>query len=60
MGLLYMLILDYPKYTFEVIQRLLVLIGLDSCTPRVHTLKKYFLSFCHLSIAQYIKGEINV
>ncbi|XP_030628004.1 T-box transcription factor TBX6 [Chanos chanos] len=35
MGLLYMLNLDYPKefkYTFEVIQRLSMGIGLDSCT----------------------------
>ncbi|KAK1900961.1 Primase D5 [Dissostichus eleginoides] len=47
MGLQYMLNLDYPKdlkYTFEVIQRLFMGIGLDSCTPRVHSLKNKLLS----------------
>lgn len=47
MGLQYMLNLDYPKdlkYTFEVIQRQFMGIGLDSCTPRVHSLKNKLLS----------------
>ncbi|KAI9514389.1 hypothetical protein NQZ68_033507 [Dissostichus eleginoides] len=47
MGLQYMLNLDYPKdlkYTFEVIQHLFMGIGLDSCTPRVHSLKNKLLS----------------
>lgn len=47
MGLQYMLNLDYPKdlkYTFEVIQRLFMGIGLDSCTPWVHSLKNILLS----------------
>ncbi|XP_048880258.1 sterile alpha motif domain-containing protein 3-like [Brienomyrus brachyistius] len=42
MGLLYILNIDYPKdlkYTFEVIQRLFMGIGLDACTARVHSLK---------------------
>lgn len=46
-GLLYMLNLDYPKdlkYTFEVIQRLFMGVGLDSCTARVHSLKNKLLS----------------
>ncbi|KAJ4944367.1 hypothetical protein JOQ06_012911, partial [Pogonophryne albipinna] len=47
MGLQYMLNLDYPKdlkYTFDVIQRLFMGIGLDSCTPRVHSLKNILLT----------------
>ncbi|MEQ2261754.1 hypothetical protein XENORESO_015224 [Xenotaenia resolanae] len=40
MGLMY--VLNYPKdlkYTFEVIQRLFLGIGIDSCSARVHSLK---------------------
>ena len=47
MGLLYVLNMNYPKelkYTFEVIQRLFMGIGVDSCTARVHTLKNKLLS----------------
>ncbi|XP_047201506.1 uncharacterized protein LOC124855584 [Girardinichthys multiradiatus] len=42
MGLMYVLNLNYPKdlkYTFEVIQRLFLGIGSDSCSARVHSLK---------------------
>ncbi|MED6242018.1 hypothetical protein ATANTOWER_031978 [Ataeniobius toweri] len=42
MGLMYVLNLNYPKdlkYTFEVIQRLFLGIGIDSCSARVHSLK---------------------
>ncbi|KAL6491380.1 hypothetical protein MHYP_G00017250, partial [Metynnis hypsauchen] len=47
MGLLYALNMDYPKdlkYTFEVIQRLFVGIGMESCTARVQTLRNELLS----------------
>ncbi|XP_056105890.1 uncharacterized protein LOC130084457 [Rhinichthys klamathensis goyatoka] len=47
MGLLYMLNLDYPKemkFTFEVIQRLFMGIGSETCTPRVYSLKNKLLS----------------
>ncbi|KAI4876756.1 hypothetical protein NFI96_027234 [Prochilodus magdalenae] len=47
MGLLYALNMNYPKdlrYTFEVIQRLFMGIGIESCTARVHTLKYKLLS----------------
>lgn len=42
MGLMYVLNLNYPKdlkYTFEVVQRLFLGIGIDSCSARVHSLK---------------------
>lgn len=42
MGLMYVLNLNYPKelkYTFEVIQRIFLGIGIDSCSARVHSLK---------------------
>lgn len=42
MGLLYAFNINYPKnlkYTFEVIQRLLMNIGADMCSARVHSLK---------------------
>ncbi|KAI4901189.1 hypothetical protein NFI96_030486 [Prochilodus magdalenae] len=47
MGLLYALNMNYPKdlrYTFEVIRRLFMGIGIESCTARVHTLKNKLLS----------------
>jgi len=47
MGLLYALNINYPKnlrYTFEVIQRLLMNIGADACSARVHSLKNTLLS----------------
>ncbi|KAI4876115.1 hypothetical protein NFI96_026139, partial [Prochilodus magdalenae] len=47
MGPLYALNMNYPndlKYTFEVIQRLFMGIGIESCTARVHTLKHKLLS----------------
>uniref|UniRef100_A0A9J8D3G6 Uncharacterized protein n=1 Tax=Cyprinus carpio carpio TaxID=630221 RepID=A0A9J8D3G6_CYPCA len=47
MGLLYALNINYPKnlkYTFEVIQRLLMNIGADTCSARVHSLKNTLLS----------------
>ncbi|KAK2865814.1 hypothetical protein Q7C36_001870 [Tachysurus vachellii] len=46
MGLVYALKLDYPKelkFTFEVIQRLFIGVGSDSCTARVHSLKTKLL-----------------
>lgn len=42
MGLLYVLNINYPKelrYTFEVIQKVLMNIGADHCSARVHGLK---------------------
>ncbi|CAM4572133.1 unnamed protein product [Leuciscus chuanchicus] len=47
MGLLYALNINYPKnmrYTFEVIQRLLMNIGADTCSARVHSLKNTLLN----------------
>ncbi|KAI4871625.1 hypothetical protein NFI96_013405, partial [Prochilodus magdalenae] len=47
MGLLYALNMNYPKdprCTFEVIQRLFMAIGIESCTARVHTLQNKLLS----------------
>uniref|UniRef100_A0A1A8I607 Uncharacterized protein n=1 Tax=Nothobranchius kuhntae TaxID=321403 RepID=A0A1A8I607_NOTKU len=46
MGLMYVLNLNYPKdmkYTFEVIQRLFMGLGIDSCSARVHSLKNALL-----------------
>ncbi|XP_065131505.1 uncharacterized protein [Paramisgurnus dabryanus] len=46
MGLVYALNLDYPKelkFTFEVIQRLFIGVGSESCTARVHSLKSKLL-----------------
>lgn len=46
MGLVYALNLDYPKelkFTFEVIQRLFIGLGSDSCTAKVHSLKSKLL-----------------
>uniref|UniRef100_A0A3B3QZ83 Uncharacterized protein n=1 Tax=Paramormyrops kingsleyae TaxID=1676925 RepID=A0A3B3QZ83_9TELE len=42
MGLLYVLNIDYPtelRYTFEVIQKVLMNIGADHCSTRVHGLR---------------------
>ncbi|XP_057192279.1 sterile alpha motif domain-containing protein 3-like isoform X2 [Triplophysa rosa] len=47
MGLLYALNINYPKnlrYTFEVIQRLLMNISADTCSSRVHSLKNTLLN----------------
>ncbi|RXN32640.1 sterile alpha motif domain-containing 3-like protein [Labeo rohita] len=46
MGLVYALNLNYPrelKFTFEVIQRLFIGVGSESCTARVHSLKSKLL-----------------
>ena len=42
MGLLYALNIDYPKelqYTFKVIQKVLMNIGSENCSARVHGLR---------------------
>lgn len=46
MGLLYVLNIDYPvelRYTFEVIQKVLMNIGADHCSARVHGLRNRLL-----------------
>lgn len=46
MGLLYALNIDYPKqlkYTFEVIQRVLMNIGAGQCSSLVHGLRNRLL-----------------
>ena len=45
-GLLYALNIDYPKdlkYTFEVIQKVIMNIGGDACSSRVHGLRNRLL-----------------
>ena len=42
MGLLYVLNIDYPKelrYTFEVIQKILMNIGAENCSAKIHGLR---------------------
>ncbi len=46
MGLVFALNLDYPKiikFIFEVIQRLFIGVGSDTCFARVHSLKSKWL-----------------
>uniref|UniRef100_A0A4W5PDB8 Uncharacterized protein n=1 Tax=Hucho hucho TaxID=62062 RepID=A0A4W5PDB8_9TELE len=45
-GLLYCLNMDYPKclrYTFKVVQKILLKIGAENCTAKVHGLKNRLL-----------------
>ncbi|XP_057210954.1 uncharacterized protein LOC130567073 [Triplophysa rosa] len=46
MGLLYVLNISYPKelkYTFEVVQKVIMKIGGDTCSSRVHAVRKKLL-----------------
>uniref|UniRef100_A0A673WNZ2 Uncharacterized protein n=1 Tax=Salmo trutta TaxID=8032 RepID=A0A673WNZ2_SALTR len=50
MDLLYALNIDYLKglkYTFEVIQRFIMNLGIDSCSARVHGLRNKLLQLSH-------------